>query len=497
MDLDAYRASAEEFHQALDREYYRHYGGLQDEYEIERIYDRHRELFTRASLDALREHAARAPDGSEEHRRHGMLVDFAVEGYIGEATKDLEAELARREASLTLELGDGTRLGFREAATALANEPDADRRAQIEAARLELLERELRGLYGELIERQHACARELGWNSYREMCSDCKALDLDALHAQTQSFSVRTRRLYPATVEPELERSLGFGLANLRRSDLPRFFRAQEQDTAFPVEQLLASFEETMSGLGIDVRNQEGVVLDLEPRPKKSPRAFCAPVQTPGEVYLMLTPVGGREDFSVFFHEAGHTEHAAHVDPALPFEFRYLGDNAVTEAYAFLLQHLTENAEWLRRRLGIGDSEQLIAYARAQRLMYLRRYCAKLAYELELHGPQARAAPALADRYGELLGEAVQIEWPKQTFLEDVDPGFYCACYLRAWTLETHLRAHLRERFGPAWFEEPEAGTVLRNLWREGQRLTPEELLAELSGESLDFGVLLDDLALM
>ncbi len=90
--------------------------------------------------------------------------------------------------------------------------------------------------------------------------------------------------------------------------------------------------------------------------------------------------------------------------------------------------------------------------------MYLRRYAAKLAYELELHGGGGAGAAdtrtdGLAERYAELLGGALAIEWPTETYLADVDPGFYCACYLRAWALETHLRSHLRERFGPAWFE--------------------------------------------
>jgi hypothetical protein len=218
-------------------------------------------------------------------------------------------------------------------------------------------------------------------------------------------------------------------------------------------------------------------------------------------VYLVLAPVGGREDFGVLFHEGGHTEHFAHVDPALPFEFRHLGDNAITEAYAFLLQHLTENPEWLARHLGVTDPGPIVEHARAERLVYLRRYAAKLDYELELHadlgGPdRPRGAGAFRDRYAELLGAALMIDWPSETFLADVDPGFYCACYLRAWALETHLRAYLRECFGAAWFDEPAAGAELQKLWRDGQRLTAEELLAELTGERLDFGVMIADLGL-
>jgi hypothetical protein len=221
-------------------------------------------------------------------------------------------------------------------------------------------------------------------------------------------------------------------------------------------------------------------------------------VRTPGEVYLTLTPVGGREDFGVLMHEGGHAEHAAHVDAELPFEFRYLGDNAITECFAFLLQHLIEDPEWLRVRLGIAgaDADALIAHARAQRLVYLRRYAAKLAYELELHSAGGRPWPELAARYSKLLGEAVHVGWPAETFLSDVDPGFYCACYVRAWALETSLRRHLRERHGARWFESPRAGEELKALWREGQRLTPEELLGQLSGARLEFDSVLGDLRL-
>ena len=266
----------------------------------------------------------------------------------------------------------------------------------------------------------------------------------------------------------------------------------------FPESSLLESFDATIRGLGLDLGPQSGVVLDVEHRPRKSPRAFCAPVRVPAEVYLVLSPVGGRDDFSVLFHEAGHAEHYANVDAGLPFEFRYLGDNAITECFAFLFQGLIEDPEWLARRLGIADAEEIAGYARAYRLLYLRRYCGKLSYELELHGDADGDQPwdSLASRYSELLGSALGIDWPSQTFLADVDPGFYSACYLRAWALETHLRRYLRGRFGPLWFESPAAGEELRGLWREGQRLTPDELLEQLTGERLEFGVLADDLGL-
>jgi oligoendopeptidase F len=498
MYLEAYRESAEEFVAELTAEFYRHYAGLKEEFEIEAVYARHDTLFTREAVEELREQAAVPAPGTDERRRRRMLLEFAVEGHLGQATKAIDAELARREAELSIEV-DGERIGYRESTVVQANEPDADRRERIEQARLTLTEHELNPLHRESLERQHELAVELGYPSYRDMCSALRGLDFEALHRQTEAFSAATESSYAEVVEPELRRTLGIGFDGLRRSDLPRFFRDVGADASFPADLLTQSFIETARGLGIEVTAQPGVILDTERRPKKSPRAFCAPVRAPGEVYLVIAPVGGRDDFSTLFHEGGHTEHFANVDPALPFEFRQLGDNAITEAYAFLFQHLIEDPEWLRRRLGVDDDGALASYARANRLVYLRRYTAKFAYELELHSADATdgdGLDALADRYAELLSAAVRVEWPRQTFLADVDPGFYCTAYLRAWALETHLRAHFRRRFGPAWFENPEAGEALRSLWHDGQRLTPEEMLRELTGERLDFTVLRADLGL-
>jgi hypothetical protein len=495
MDLQGYRESAEEFIAELNTEFYRHYAGLTDDFEIEAIYVKHEELFTRPAVEDLREQAAAPAPGTDERRRRRMLLDFAIEGHLGQATKSLDAELARREAELSLEL-DGERIGYRESPVMQANEPDPARRAAIEEARLALTEQELNPLHREVIGCQHGLAQELGYPSYRDMCASLQGVDFDALHRQTEAFAAATEASYASVLEPELQRTLGIGLDQLRRSDLPRFFRAPETDASFPADRLTQSFVETARGLGIDIAAQPGVILDTEQRPKKSPRAFCAPVRAPGEVYLVIAPVGGRDDFAALFHEGGHTEHFANVDPALPFEFRQLGDNAITEAYAFLFQHLIEDPEWLRRRLGVEDDGALAAYARANRLVYLRRYTAKFAYELELHSASDGELDPMADRYAELLSAAVRVDWPRQTFLADVDPGFYCAAYLRAWALETHLRGHLRKRFGPAWFEDPEAGATLRALWRDGQRLTPEEMLRELDGKRLDFTVLRDELGL-
>jgi hypothetical protein len=99
----------------------------------------------------------------------------------------------------------------------------------------------------------------------------------------------------------------------------------------------------------------------------------------------------------------------------------------------------------------------------------------------------------MPERYVELLAASTRVEWPWESWLADVDPGFYVACYLRAWALENSWRRALRDRFGARWFESPAAGEWLRELWRQGQRLDGATLLEQTLGEELDFRVMADE----
>lgn len=383
MDLAAYRTQAETFTAELGEEYHAHFAGLRREFDVEPIYARHADLFTADAIARLREQAGRAAArGEDAVRRARMLLDFAVEGHLGLVSTDVEAELAQREAGLVLSIdGDGAAIPFREATIVQANEPDRARRAAIERARLDATETHLNPLYAELLERTRATTRALGWESYRALCEQLKGFDLDRLARATAAFTAATEDAYGALVGPVVERALELPIEDLVRADLPRLFRFAEADAAFDGAQLLPSFEATLAGLGVDLATQRNVLLDVESRPGKSPRAFCVAIRVPQDVRLVVPPIGGRDDFTALLHEGGHVEHYAHVDPQLPFEYRQLGDNAITEAFAFLFDHLVEDPEWLRARLGVEDADgALAAHARATRLIYLRRYAAKLPY---------------------------------------------------------------------------------------------------------------------
>src|SRR5258707_10101227 len=80
---------------------------------------------------------------------------------------------------------------------------------------------------------------------------------------------------------------------------------------------------------------------------------FRSPVRVPDEVYLVLRPHGGQTDWNTFLHELGHALHYAYMRPDHPMEFRFLGDNSVTEGFAMLFDHLMQDAGWLQRYTGL------------------------------------------------------------------------------------------------------------------------------------------------
>jgi hypothetical protein len=326
---------------------------------------------------------------------------------------------------------------------------------------------------------------DLGFDNYLELYR--KALPtsaLDDLAAQCRTFLDSTEKLYESWADKLFRTRVGVSLAEAQRWDVPRLFRAPEWDPMFPADKMVPALEGTLEDLGIDLSSQENVTLDLEERPNKSPRAFCAPIEVPDRIVLVIQPIGGPDDWRALFHEGGHTEHFAHTSRDLSMEEKRLGDNAVTEGWAMLLQHLTDEPEWLTRRLDFPRPNEYAIEGATGLLYFVRRYAAKILYEVEFHA--AEDVTTLRGRYAELLSDALKIDVTPTNYIADIDSGFYVSSYLRSWAFEAQLRAYLKEKFGSKWFATREAGSLLRELWGEGQKMRAEEMLKEVTGSTLE-----------
>ena len=154
-----------------------------------------------------------------------------------------------------------------------------------------------------------------------------------------------------------------------------------------------------------------------------------------------------------------------------------------------LFDHLLHDAGWLARYSALGRP-RVPEYRRTaafEELQFLRRYCAKLLYELRVYGGDVPWS-SLPDAYVDILSNATTFRYRTADAFVDVDPRFYSARYLRAWQLQAGLREVLVERFDGDWYRNPRTGPFMeRELFGEGQRELASELAERVGAKPLSF----------
>lgn len=487
-DWNKIRRDVENFCSEMQKEWYLNWAGIKEEMNLSAIYDRYKHLFTKELILAVKERRKHAK--GEEERKLRYLQQFFVSEYLGMMVKELSEKAETMESKETIKV-DGEKIPFRLAAVKIANEPKREQRSRLFEARNRVIDR-INVVLLERMEKLHETSRMLGYKNYMTLFRDIKGIDFQRLGKLMQDFIAKTESIYTTRMDTAIIDKVGVKLKDAEKHDLAFFFRAKEFDTYFKKEDAVEILRKTLAKIGLRLEEQKNIEVDLEERPKKSPRAFCSGIKVPDEVKLVIMPKGGHDDYAALFHEAGHAEHFGCVNPDLAVEYKRLGDNSVTETFAFLLEYLLTDENWLRQNTSLKEAEEYLDFLYLYKLYFLRRYGAKLSYELKLH--TAGTLKGIDEVYKETLEEALKFKHPKNHYLTDHDDGFYCAQYLRAWIFEEQLRATLKEGFGEKWFDNNEAGTFLRNLWADGQKYDAVELAQMLGYKDLSIEPLLSSL---
>ncbi|HYE64745.1 MAG TPA: hypothetical protein VD966_04125 [Pyrinomonadaceae bacterium] len=500
MNISDYRRDFAAYNSALELAHYQHRAGLDPELRTEPIYDRYGELFTREAIDALQRVLSATPAHLETERAGLRALSGAARvGYLEARAKDLTDERARCESSASLKW-DGEHVPAHGVPKMVANEPLAARRRELTARWIDSLSR-CDDLRAARLESFHESARALGFDSYRALFTDLTNTDFEQLAGSLDAFLRRTESVYASALAKATARHLpDVAFDDLQYADYFFFQRMSRLDPFFPSNEILTTYRAAMAALGIRVEQQRNIYLDDEPRPLKNPRAACFRINPPDDVRLILAPIGGSYDYTTFFHEAGHAQHFGWSSRDLikrhP-EFAYSPDSATTEGYAFLLNHLFHDPEWLSEyRGGIGPSRArgIVRDLALLTLHNIRRRCASVKYEIALHDGSRVRSEQLAATYATLQEQATLFRRSPALYLTDVDDGFYSAIYLRAWAFEAGLREHLRTRHGRRWWATRKAGDELIDLWNTASRYSVEELARLIGFGEISFDLLADNL---
>jgi len=327
-------------------------------------------------------------------------------------------------------------------------------------------------------ERMQRLATALGFADYIALSEQLRQVNLTEFAVQCQAFLDQTEQEFITLLRWAVPFQLGFPAEKARRCDLARLVKNVRYEGYFTKDDMAPRMRRFLNGLGLSL---DKVKVDDADRPQKNPRAACYPLDVPDDVRLTIKPAGGQSDYHAFWHEMGHAQHFANATTDV-WEFQQLGDNVTTETYAFLFDTLLGNDLFLQKYVGMdnaGDRQWHVRYNAFLKLYMVRRFAAKVLYEIELH----RGASDPAGLYRKLLGRAYGIEMDADDglrYLVDVDDFFYSADYTRAWFAEAMLEAKLTELYGGEWFAQPEAGAYLRKLWATGQFYRGEELVRQI-----------------
>jgi hypothetical protein len=470
--IEELREQGERLCEELGLESYRAGAGLLEATHFQEIYARHPGVVTDDAIEAARDSRA--------------LLEWVVECRVGREAAALDDRLHAWEASALVVTLDGDRMPYQSVAVAIANEPGRERRRSLDRARREA-QGEPAAIREDRLARERELVERLLGDGYVAARSKLSGIDLEALARSSAEFLAATADMYRDVLHERLRRELEVAPADAERSDSAYLFRGARYDDVFTAADLVPLARKQVAQLGLDAEAVGRVRFDLEDRARKRARAFCAPVRVPDEVHVVIRPHGGYPDYRAFWHELGHALHFANTDRSLDFEARWAGDNSVTEAYAMLFEHMLSEPSWLRRYTGLSG-ERLERFVQEQAFALLasvRRYAAKLCYEIELF--RAGALREGSRRYVPILTEATGFRYFEEDALLDLDDGFYAARYLRAWELEALLADWLREKFDEDWYRNPRAGPVVLDLLSRGQSQDAAALAESVTGAPLSF----------
>ncbi len=492
LELGRLRGDLEAFQGELMQEFYSNYAGIKDDLITVPIYERYSHLFSVEAIEVARQSLETVkPD--EDFRWTRYLRTFSTLGHVENAIKDHTDKANTWETRAEI-VFDGENIPYRMVPVRLRNEPDTERRHRLYEAKLAETDK-LNEILLPRMQSAHDKSTELGFKNYRDMCTSLKGVNYRKLAEVMEDFLKRTEKIYVDNMNGLLQDKLHSSLSDVWSCDIPIAFKGEEHDEYFRKDRLIESFSETLRGMGIDTRGYENIHIDAEEREKKTPRAFCAPVRVPDDIRLVILPMGGWKDYEAFFHEGGHAWHFGTTDKNQPAEYKYLGDNSVTETFAFLFNYLPTDGQWLKRYLGMEDAKEFERFAVLNKLMFLRRYASKLIYEMKLH--ENRVETELAEVYRTTLQKGLKFKHSEKNFLEDVDDAFYCAEYLRAWIFEGQLRSALKEKFGENWFENQKTGEFITELWSYGQKFSADELVQTIGYVELDIDPVVEEIEMV
>jgi hypothetical protein len=490
-NIEFCRIRLEKFEEELNRQLYRFYSGRKPVLELVSLYSDYSDIF---SLGSIREVETEYNSTSEsfDSRRKSLrkICNFLIDQHLDAQLAPLTEEMHQLEAQRSL-VWEGKDLAPSQVPFHLKNESDSFKRRNLsERYAREFQKSEL--LRQESVSRLNSAAMNLGFNHYVQAREQISGVNF---HKLLESWDAALQPLEDKYME-QLRASVEISQNSFQEAgawDIAYWEKKNEAEHVFSKDNLISVVKATLSDLGVEPERPESVVIDMENREGKRSGPLCIPIKIPHEIKVVMLPENGARQYFSLLHEIGHAYHFAWTNPSLELENRIMGDGALSESYAFLLERFPGDHEWLARMLSFVKSKEFLRFQTLFRIFLIRRCAGKLRFAVRLY--ERKTFEGMPEIYSETMKAYTGFTHQQEFWMFDLADGFYSADHLRGWMCEAMLREYLRTRFGNSWIMNRAAAGFLKEIWETGQLYRADELCKEIGMGDLDPQLLVDEIA--
>ncbi len=312
--------------------------------------------------------------------------------------------------------------------------------------------------------------KDFEYGSYIAYCHEKKGIDYASQASSVLEFLDSTAALYFDAMDAWTQKSLGIPLNEANRFDAIYLMGLGELDPIFPSEVPLVDHLRFFDCWGVKAAKLPGLHLHTEHSGMKGAQGITFAVRIPQEIHVVINPQGGWIDFETLFHEMGHALSSIFTSSSLsPVEKDFNTSNTLSESFAFLVQNMCFSPLFLERRLGLGfqEIETLRRYKALKDMAFFRRYAAKFLAEYKMF-EEKTVGDGLA--YASILKDHTGFSYKPETQFFDLAPELYALDYVMAWMAEASMERFLSENLGEEWMFKREAGEILIEWWKNGNR---------------------------
>jgi hypothetical protein len=335
-----------------------------------------------------------------------------------------------------------------------------------------------------------ASVENLGYPHLIALWESLSGVELETVLRGLEAVLRDTDDTYRERMQWHLKRLLGIKLESARRHDILVLFGREETAPWFVRSEMLSCFETWFHDWGWSFAEQPN--LHFEPHTALPGGAWCAPLEIPADIRLVVAPADGLRGYAQASREAGKALLLASLPAEASGALRCFPDPSLLEAQAELFGGLMRTSRWVQIYRHIRQPEETLSLVQLERLYIVRRYIGKCLYERTFY--EDSAFDGKEEAYRDALRRACGFSYPEAYYLHDIDPMFSALWNVRGWLLAAYIRHQLQQQYADEWFREADALQALRAFWGQSPYHTVEALIEQVGGSPTNVDPIVADL---